>query len=920
MPNRLRVIEQLLAHGVVASQGNRLFLLCAPAGYGKTSAIDMWLSKPELAPQQVLRIRAFPGSAETFWHNALRVIGQTRSHPSDTAVVSTRADTADSADAHRGFELTMRVMQSLESPLTVVLDDYHHATSPQNDLDLTKLVAANPLLTLVVVARRVSVLDGPLANGIHPVRVFDSSDFALTAPEALAVVRAHGATPSRRLDTALAYAAGWPLALRAALMPGDAFAVTTPVASPVGQAPDTPRLEPPADPIANLERFVLNNLQILSPVATRMLLASAALDAIDLDQLIEFTGTERRQARRSLADLIELGMVTPLRYGDATDYRCHPAVHRTMAQRARQQFSADERAELAISRARLIQPTAPFTGFKLLCAAHVYGQAEQLLAQFITTITDEADETRRVLQDLPDEVITAHPTFAAALLFLQRSDPSTSPDAILRLTAILHRGLPRRFANITPGSSPMLLAFIMLSMASARIRGEVNRALELSKQLESRIAIAHDSAPTAAYGLSASGAGEPGPAGYATGAGSFAFYYREIAYAALAAGDFTRARRSWERLRAHSEMQIISPWSGFPRASTRTITDADSGRNWLLAALYGQAFTEMLSGDMNRCGELLDEADSFADESGAVAPGVTATIGELARVFLAYERQDWGAAERAVHRLEPVRTHMEPAPLLLLAKAELMRSTSGVHWAVSNLDAEIAKLTPPPPGAHAWLVYLTIHRATLNTVRSNFAEAQRVLSTVPADLPMTQIERARLALFSGDDVNALLIAQSLGDAELTYRHQFDRFNIAACAAWGCGRRDEAMNALRNSAQIMRERGLRSMLTGVPYATLQDIATAAREADICDITAELEAVPEAARCIRYGRLTEMELQALMAIAEHTTINAAAETLFVTPATVKKHLNSVYRKLHSGGRDEAILQGARMGLIGNGAKQS
>lgn len=73
------------------------------------------------------------------------------------------------------------------------------------------------------------------------------------------------------------------------------------------------------------------------------------------------------------------------------------------------------------------------------------------------------------------------------------------------------------------------------------------------------------------------------------------------------------------------------------------------------------------------------------------------------------------------------------------------------------------------------------------------------------------------------------------------------------------------------------------------------------------------MPQPARTHRYERLTEMELRTLAAIAEHRNANQAAASLFVTPGTVKKHLASVYRKLQVGGRDEAILQASRMGLL-------
>jgi DNA-binding CsgD family transcriptional regulator len=145
------------------------------------------------------------------------------------------------------------------------------------------------------------------------------------------------------------------------------------------------------------------------------------------------------------------------------------------------------------------------------------------------------------------------------------------------------------------------------------------------------------------------------------------------------------------------------------------------------------------------------------------------------------------------------------------------------------------------------------------------------------------------------------------------RQQTDRALITAVAAWGCGRTREAVDAFAAAAELMREHRLTSLLRGLPHESLRTLAEAARDAGVCDLLPELEAVPTAARCRRYERLTEMELRTLEAVAVHRSIGSTAEALFVTSATVKKHLNAVYRKLQSRGREEAILQATRMGLL-------
>ena len=58
---------------------------------------------------------------------------------------------------------------------------------------------------------------------------------------------------------------------------------------------------------------------------------------------------------------------------------------------------------------------------------------------------------------------------------------------------------------------------------------------------------------------------------------------------------------------------------------------------------------------------------------------------------------------------------------------------------------------------------------------------------------------------------------------------------------------------------------------------------------------------------------MEVRTLDVISQLGSINEAAEDLFVTPATVKKHLSAVYRKLGVKGREEAVLLATRMSVL-------
>ena len=167
--------------------------------------------------------------------------------------------------------------------------------------------------------------------------------------------------------------------------------------------------------------------------------------------------------------------------------------------------------------------------------------------------------------------------------------------------------------------------------------------------------------------------------------------------------------------------------------------------------------------------------------------------------------------------------------------------------------------------------------------------------------------------YTGDDVEALLKVQQIGTPGTTTRQRLTQALIAAVAAWNCKRTSEAFLSFDTAIELVERHGLRSTLRDVPHDMLRELAVAAQAAGVGDLVAAVDSIPEMLRSRRFERLTEMELRTLTAIAEHRNAGQAAAALFITPGTVKKHLASVYRKLRVNGRDEALLQASRMGLL-------
>jgi len=844
-------------------------LLRAPTGYGKTgTAADWFDARPDEHPR-------------VHWH---------RCTPGEDLFTSlaTGLDGADDSagDGERtpasGIAALSAAIERERHPLTLVIDDYHHASSAENDLALAELCAATPDLSLVVIARRVRVLDGPLVTARTRVRVIGHHDLRFTEEETRLIAADSRFADHPHLPEALERAEGWPLAVRAALdrLPGE---------------PATGADSPDAlhDPLQNLTRFALQHLEILDNHARRILLSAAQLDAIDFAQAAEVAECSAAAARDAIHELSELGVLEPVPAPDRTDFRCHAAVQTALAARSERSFSAARRTALLRGRAERVEATAPFTAFALLSSAGEYAGAELLLARYFTVITDEGEACSRVLLALPESALLAHPTFAAARIMTELPDPAVSPTILSSLLEVWGRGLEaQRSAELdedAAGQDPLILPMLTQSMALARLSGQIELAAGLAEQIEVQLGSVAPGSPADVY------------------RGSLPMYFREIAATALAAGDYDRTRRNLEALRAHSQAKIDAPWSGFPPGCTRKVSDPESGRRWLLASLNELAFTELVTGDVTRAAELLADAEAITAATGSRAPGLSWVGGEVVRAHLAYETRDPGLIERALERLLPIAPRIEQRPNLIIAETLDTRYRRGAERALVELQAQIQTLDP------AQINCICTVEATLHIALGDFDSARSVLAPMPETHAFAQLERARLALFLGNDVEALLLAQSVSNPDATKRQRLDRSLITAAAAWNCGGTNEATTALRDAAELLEACGLPSTLWNVPHNLLREVAVAARETGVCDIVALIDDVPEPARCHRYERLTEMELRTLTTIAEHQTAGQAAAVLFITPATVKKHLTAVYRKLQVGSRDEAILRAARMGLL-------
>ncbi|MBP6684170.1 MAG: hypothetical protein KA158_02010 [Leucobacter sp.] len=885
LPGQPRLPGHLLRAGLGILGEQRLTVVCAPTGYAKTPTVAAWLEHSNNPKTPSSWVRCSQLHEQPLWE----------------AIAATLAPYAEhgQGSGKTPFEATLFLAKRLRSEIVVVIDDYELETSAEADLRLSELSRATTMLALIVIARRVTLLDGPLVAATTRVRLIGVDELRFTQEEAATLTRELGVPQSERLSVALERTRGWPLALSATLKIGSDRHYAGESAR---RAWDRAAPADGFDPLSNLGAFAIDSLKLLGDTEQHVLLAAADLNAISFQQVSDFAGADGATTSTIVEHLLELGFLTTAGAAPASEYRCHPSVGWAFAEHRRAVVAAPERQTTYATRAQEVADTAPLTALQLFCAAGEFEAAEHVLARNFSAIVHSPDLVARVVRTLPESTLRDHPTFTAALLVFEHAHRDLPPSRSRFLFNLWRRGLKRRLpqgAATSPG--PIHLQLLSQAMVMNRMTGQLEVAGSLMRQVEGRLDLYAAAPPEQQQ--------RPSDDPARSAAGALTAIYLELALTALLLGDIRGARAILARIHGITE---ITPHPAIPNNHPahehREITEG-----WRLAALSELALTEAIDGHMRKTSERLAQFEELAAASSSTAPGTLSGGAEVARALLAQETGDTQQLELAGERLHPLGRRFELWPLLLIAETSLIRTSRGAEAALAHLTAGLGTARRIHPIQRPWSDVILAFEAMLNSSIGNLTRATQLLGSAPADAAIFQLERARVALFSGNDVDAFLIAESTGDTHATKRMRVDSRLMLALAAWGCDRRDEALTLFGTAAKLIERYHLRSALVGMPFEQLRELAIAARDADICDLLGAVEEIPPHARATRYERLTAMELQTLAAIGEHRNASEAAESLFVTTGTVKKHLAAVYRKLRVGDRDAAILRASRMGLL-------
>jgi LuxR family maltose regulon positive regulatory protein len=860
---RLR-LEKLLESGIAGP----LTLVCAGAGWGKTTLVASWLADrgPDAEPVAWVSLERDHNDLAVFWRTVLAAIRATGAVPPHNAIATVEPGLAMGADTARQIHAGLA---GLDRPIVVVLDDFHLVDSPAV-LDAVAALLRQPgSLRLVMVTRRDPTL--PLhrlrvEGGLTEVR---GADLAFTSDEAQTLLARHGvhATPDD-LDRVLRRTEGWPAGLRLAAMflsrtdepgavdrfTGDQRAVADYLVSEVLDA------QPP-----DLRRFLLHTsvLREVGPDVADALLGDTH-GARQLERLersnafVSAIGTA--PVRYRYHQLLREMLTHQLRLEDAEDYRL---LHRRAAQWYREHGVPLE----------ALRHAAAASDWQLFAEIFVTGAAPMLVSSDRTALAE-------LLRLFPQHELDRSPEAmlcGAALHFLDGRfrDVGTA-------VAAARRSLPAG-----PGSPAHVLG-LLLALVADRAEGDLEtivahseQAVRLAGELDpptSRLAQALGAIASSLAAIGAFWAGDGDAAAddlMAADARTAAFgveiqHLALRGYLALVAVERGRLQDAEAIAAAVLRTAAARGWTGLVQI----------GPSYLASALVHLDRAEAMPAD-----RMLHQGLAVEQVTADLLVATALRVGQARVLVLRGQPHD---ALRLLDRLPvPIRLGPRISELVRVARTEAL-------LAAGDAQAAAAVIAAPgrarPPGQVGQLgPDAVVCQARCAMALGDAASAEHLLARLRAP-----------AVPAGAATAAWVLTALAAD-----RRRED--GLASSALATALERAEPEGITRPFLLLDRPRS-RALLERHVRAqgAHRSFATAVLQA----IAPETTVAPAPALA---EPLTDREITVLQLLPTMLGNAEIADELFVSVNTVKAHLKGLYRKLGVTSRREAVERGRALGLL-------
>ncbi len=907
-PLRQMLLRKRLLDVLAAGVGERVILLSAPAGAGKTVLLASWIQTRELPGTPCwLTLDADDNDASRLLADLLSALRECGAAASGDALASLAAPLG--ARTERFLPLLVNALAELRTPVVVVLDEIQELTSPQATATIDFLVRYAPAQLRLVLAGRA---DPPLpverlrvAGELTELRIAD-----------LAFDRQETAMFCRQLELGLSdeevgmlwrRTEGWAAALRLAALS-------------LREHPDRRRF---LAELSGTDRAVSDYLvsEVLANLGTdwrEFMLRTSVVEAVDPELADALTGLDT--GAEMLAALEHSGVpVHPTATGqEGAWYSFHPLFRELL--RAHLQHAHPKEVPFLHRRAARWYASQGQTmqAIRHALTGEDWEQASGLIADHWLDLFLAGCSTAmcELMAQLPGEMIAADPRLAVAFA------GSRLQDGDLR-DAERHLASARRTRGELPASARAQFELMLTTVAlhEARLRGHAGDAerlarklSELARQSSERCWTALRSFALASVGATQLWSGHPGPAVVPlreAHALATEHHHEQIALDCLAQlavvhwlrGELSAAQEWSERAVALAERR---GWCTGPSAAAAYLASA--------AVAYHRAEIEHAEG-------LLGHAASAAQTA---EPPVRVAIVLLQALVLAAAGPK--SAARGTLKLQALRAagrRGESVPLflrvaladvqarVLLAAGEIDEARATLEGAAASRPAEHGE---PAESAERpeWEVYpeLYVRRAAVELRAGEDERAARALDAALEDRrrPETGAANAR----------GPTQARRLHTAAL-----LEAWVLRALLEHGSGEPRAAAEALEQALAIAEREPFRdAFLLGAP-AVRELLEAQARTGT--EHPALLEVLLDGAQGGQVPGaplaepLTEREQRILRYLPTMLSNAEIGAEVYVSLNTVKTHLRSIYRKLGASGRADAVERARTHGLLPTGIKR-
>ncbi|MFF0879159.1 LuxR C-terminal-related transcriptional regulator [Micromonospora aurantiaca (nom. illeg.)] len=853
-------------------------LVCAPAGWGKTTLLSTWAQGERDGPAPAWVTVAEGETTRRLWGYLAAALRTAAADDPDDGP----PPMPDGPPRPEQLETLAAALATRERPVLLVLDDLHRVTDPAALTGLEFLLRhSDGRLRLVAGARG----EPPLA--LHRWRlageltVIGADDLAFTADEVADLLVAHGvAVPAPAVTRLVERTTGWPAGLRfAALALGDGADPARTVERFAGDQPDV---------AAYLRDEVLAPLE---PATRDVLRRVAVAVAVHADLAAALTG--RPDAGQLLAEAAREGGFLHQDGGSPPWYRPHPLLADVLRDEL-DRLPADEVRELHRRAAGWYGThDRPAEALRHALLAGEWADATELLVTRWPELAPDEPAAVPAPPEPPAEAVRRDPELAlAAAAERAYAGDRAAADAQLRRALAEAAGLPAprrdRFGR--------LAAAVELSLA--RLGGDHEEVRRAADRLLATIAADESPGGPDADSAVASDAGDP-RAGTAERDDVRAVAGAAHGLVALAEGELSTARARFAAAREAARR------AGRPRTELLCVS-----RSALLEAARGA----------------LRAAEQLAREALAMPPCQGwSSRSDCGYAYLALAFVDWQRdrpAEATAHLALAGPAGAEPggAALTALCRAGLLADGGDPGGALRTLTG--ARAVAPGAELGEWLAADEAQvRAAVGDV-----DGTRTLLDAAGDGPAPALVAARLRLRAGDARAAERAlpdwtASGAADWPLPVRLGAGLLDAALADASGDARR--AGRLLEEVLALAEPDGFRRVFTRADPG-VRDLLAARLDsgtaywATVSELVRGVDAQPAAAPADGPARsldepLTERELTILRYLQSILSNVEIAAELSLSVNTVKTHVRNIYRKLDATRRRDAVRRARELRLI-------